>query len=260
VGADNSVVIGDNTNVCAPNTIVLGSNSTGPNQGVVLGNCQQSFGGPGEIEIRGGGSMWVSGTQYTSDRRLKENIEKITSPLNTISQLNGYTYTYKQNFEDFTFAEGRKAGVMAQELNDAFPFPVKEGANGYYGVDYVQLIPLLLEGIKEQQEEIDELKSRFGTEEGESSNFNPEPSGNLAQNNPNPFSSITKINYEIYGAFNQAEIRVYNMSGELRVTKPLLENNASVIIEGNFLEPGIYAYTLIVDGTSVETKTMVVSK
>ena len=257
----NSTAIGVNSVACAPNTIVLGSGTSGSNEVVVVGGCQASFGGIGDLEIIGSSSLlWVNGSFYPSDKRLKKDIQRIETPLSIIQNLNGYTYNYKDTNETpVPLSQDRKAGLMAQELEETFPYPLKKGANGYYGVDYVQLIPLLLEGIKEQQNQIEELKASFGNEE-KSQIKSTAPTGDLSQNNPNPFSAFTTIDYEIYGQFSHAELHIYNMSGERRVTRTLLENKASVVVEWHFLEPGIYAYTLVVDGTTVETKTMVVSE
>jgi len=255
----NSTAIGVNSVACAPNTIVIGSGTSGSNEVVVVGGCQASFGGIGDLEVING-SVWANGTMLTSDRRLKKNIEVIEEPMKIIESLHGYTFNYKDSNEvSLYLSQDRKAGVMAQEFAESFPYPLKKGANGYYGVDYAQIIPLLLEGIKSQQKEIELLKKRQGVEKNEKLN-SVKPTGILTQNNPNPFSAFTTIDYEIYGQFSHAELHIYNMSGERRVTRTLLENNASLVIEGHFLEPGIYAYTIVVDGTTVETKTMVVSK
>jgi len=50
------------------------------------------------------------------------------------------------------------------------------------------------------------------------------------------------------------------MKNKQSIHQTFIENNATVSIDGQFMNPGIYAYTLVIDGVSVETKTMVVSK
>jgi len=258
---NNSTAIGVNSVACAPNTIVLGSGLAGSNEVVVIGGCQANFAGVGQLEIINNG-MWANGLFTASDKRLKTNIEPLDNSLSIILKLGGYSYNYKDESETgVALSKDRTVGVIAQELEEHFPFPLKEGANGYFGVDYNQLIPLLIEGIKEQQGKIEELEKLVATErDGDKTSSKAKPAGILAQNNPNPFSGSTEIEYEIYNDFEKAEVRIYDMSGNLEFSEILFENNATITINSQFLNPGIYAYTLLVDGYSVETKTMVVLK
>ena len=94
-----------------------------------------------------------------SDERLKTDIEKIENATDKVSQLNGYTFTYK--------ADGKKsAGVIAQEVEKVLPSAVREkelplkmdDGVAYKTVQYDQIIGLLIESIKELKQEINELK------------------------------------------------------------------------------------------------------
>jgi hypothetical protein len=94
-----------------------------------------------------------------SDERLKTDIEKIENATDKVSQLNGYTLTYK--------ADGVKsAGVIAQEVEKVLPSAVREkelplksdDGVAYKTVQYDQIIGLLIESIKELKQEINELK------------------------------------------------------------------------------------------------------
>ena len=51
-------------------------------------------------------------------------------------------------------------GVIAQEIQKVLPEAVKQRENGFLAVKYEKLVPLLIEGIKEQQIQIEELKER----------------------------------------------------------------------------------------------------
>jgi hypothetical protein len=94
-----------------------------------------------------------------SDERLKTDIEKIENATDKVSQLNGYTFTYK--------ADGKKsAGVIAQEVEKVLPSAVSEkelplkmdDGVAYKTVQYDQIIGLLIESIKELKQEINELR------------------------------------------------------------------------------------------------------
>ena len=88
----------------------------------------------------------------TSDRNLKENIEPITSALDKVSKINGYTFNYKGNDE-------RMAGVIAQEIIEVLPEAVFETTdpktgNTVLAVRYDNIIGLLIEAIKELQDKV----------------------------------------------------------------------------------------------------------
>jgi len=107
-----------------------------------------------------------------SDIRLKENIEPCSAILSKIKQIQVYTYNYNDiYYNDFTPEQKQKDqrkrfGVIAQELEEIFPELVNKPdlLSEYYGVDYVGMIPILVEAIKEQQNIIENLQSEIQKE------------------------------------------------------------------------------------------------
>ncbi len=89
-----------------------------------------------------------------SDATLKKNIEPIKNASDLLQQLHGYRYQWKDENAD---AE-KQLGLLAQEVQKVLPELVKEGENGKLGVNYSGLIPVLLEALKEQQDELAKLK------------------------------------------------------------------------------------------------------
>jgi len=89
-----------------------------------------------------------------SDKRLKENIQHIENPLDIIKQLNGYTYT-RNDLDDKT---RRHTGVIAQEVLKVLPEAVHGSEEDKYSVAYGNMVGVLIEAIKEQQSQIEELK------------------------------------------------------------------------------------------------------
>jgi len=63
----------------------------------------------------------------------------------------------------FNFPDGSQLGVIAQDVEKIVPELVQTGSDGLKSVDYIKMIPLLIEAIKEQQKQIDELKSQINT-------------------------------------------------------------------------------------------------
>jgi hypothetical protein len=106
-------------------------------------------------------------TAYASDERLKENITPINNAVEKVKQLRGVTFDWKDDCEDKGFMPTMKheTGVIAQEVQKvipdaAVPAPFDED---YLTVKHEKIIPVLIEAVKEQQEQIEELKSIINT-------------------------------------------------------------------------------------------------
>lgn len=106
------------------------------------------------------GNILATGTITPSDYRYKKNIHPLENALANLQQLNGVTYEMNsQAFPEWNFEDTRQYGLIAQEVETVFPEMVKTiDTKGYKGVDYVKLIPVLVEAIKEQQKQIEDLK------------------------------------------------------------------------------------------------------
>lgn len=87
---------------------------------------------------------------YTSDERLKNKGDKLDG-LKMIEQLNGYNFTWKKDGK-------ADIGVMAQEVEKVLPLLVHTGMTGTKSVDYARLVAPLIEAVKTQQSEIEQLK------------------------------------------------------------------------------------------------------
>jgi hypothetical protein len=105
-----------------------------------------------------------------SDRRLKDNIEPISSStsLTKVLQLNPVYYKWKKDLVTSSFlkshGEGRQIGLIAQEVEDIIPEVMTEGelmGKDWKGVNYPKLTTMLIGAVKEQQEQIEELKTRI---------------------------------------------------------------------------------------------------
>ena len=90
-----------------------------------------------------------------SDRRLKDNIKPINDPIGKIKQIGGYTFDWNDNQNVY---KGNDVGVIAQEIEEILPSLVQTREDGYKGVKYDKIVALLIEAIKDQQNQIDELK------------------------------------------------------------------------------------------------------
>ena len=109
------------------------------------------------------GNFYVSGAIYAtgnitaySDVRLKEDIRIIDNAMDKIVQIGGYTFT-REDLDDGK----RYAGVVAQEVQHVLPEVIEKDEDGMLSVAYGNLVALLIEGMKEQKKEIDDLKKRL---------------------------------------------------------------------------------------------------
>jgi hypothetical protein len=93
----------------------------------------------------------------SSDKRWKTNIKNIDSPLEKISQINGVEFDWIED-EPVHGNKGHDIGVIAQEIEKILPDAVQTRESGMKAVKYEKIIPLLIEVVKEQQKQIEELK------------------------------------------------------------------------------------------------------
>ena len=118
--------------------------------GTVYGNISTK---PYIDEFKEKGDSWTEEHPRKSDERLKEHITQIESALSKLSTISGYDFDWKDSGK-------HDVGVIAQEVQKVIPEAVREGKDGYLEVCYTRLIPLLIQAIKELQQEICELKKK----------------------------------------------------------------------------------------------------
>jgi hypothetical protein len=247
------------------------------------------IGGTGSSSFKLHVNGLVFGTAFFigSDQRIKRNIKPLSESQDKLKKLNGVSYEYiahkgvsKPNLgkelmteaKEKSFQKNKQSddiyepgmGFIAQEVREVFPELVKEDEEGYLSVNYIGLIPYLVEAIKGQQSEIDSLKklvTKNVIDKGAQKKEGISKVARLDQNVPNPFSQSTTITYSIESDFESAEIIVVDFNGEIkkRFTQ-LQKGEGSVVLSGGSLNPGTYHYTLIVDGTAIDSKIAVFLK
>jgi hypothetical protein len=128
------------------------------------GNMNFGTSGNNGYRIFSTGSIYAQGNVYaTSDARVKKNIVTIDNALNKVRELRGVYYEKIEN-EDLAGNPQvkrtmRQVGMIAQEVNEVVPELVTYNEEtDMWGLSYANTAGLLVEAIKEQQKEIDELK------------------------------------------------------------------------------------------------------
>ena len=113
------------------------------------------------VRLQVAGDIIASSIAGSSDVRFKSNIVSIEKPLQKVMQLRGVTFDWKtKEFPDRMFSENRSLGFIAQEVEQVVPEVVQTENNseGYKSVQYDKVVALLVEAIKEQQKQIEDLK------------------------------------------------------------------------------------------------------
>ncbi len=124
------------------------------------------------VRLSNGGAIQCTGniTAFVSDERLKTDIKRIESPLEKLLSLRGFTYKFNDLAKSMNehYGDEIQVGVSAQEVKKVLPEAVKPAPINpdYMTVQYDKLVPLLIEAMKEQQETIEDLKSRLEKLEG----------------------------------------------------------------------------------------------
>ena len=209
----------------------------------------------------------------SSDIRLKKNVIKMDkSEPDKLYNLDAIRFQY--DFSDTTEIEEKAhIGLSAQKVKEFFPEAVFTGDDGYYRIDYNELIPVIIEALKKQNMIIKEQKNIIDSivssnniklKNGsllEKRNNEPVSSVNkLFQNSPNPFSETTEINFFISKEALNSMICIYDMNGtQLKCITIQSTGNGSISVYGNELKAGMYMYTLIADGKAIDTKRMILT-
>ena len=100
-------------------------------------------------------------TAYYSDERLKTKLGAIENPIEKVKALSGFYFEANETAVALGYQKKREVGVSAQEVQAILPEIIAPAPidDKYMTVRYEKLIPLLIEAIKEQQKQIEELKS-----------------------------------------------------------------------------------------------------
>jgi hypothetical protein len=236
------------------------------------------------LDVNGG--VRAEGFWAFSDQNLKTNVKSIENPMERIMKMRGTSYTFNSPTAKEGEQGAQQIGFIAQELQQVVPEAVVQGTDGIYAVNYNALTPLLVEGIKvqqnniaAQQETINTQQQRIETLEAQVAALTKASTGavpmgtfqdqlpvnpalgNLQQNVPNPFNQQTVINFTVAPNAGVAMLAIYDLNGRQIRSEQINQRGAGqLVINANELAPGIYIYALIVDGKAADSKRMIVTE
>jgi hypothetical protein len=161
-------------------------------------------------------------------------------------------------------------GLYAGEVANVFPELVEVDDKNNEYINYIELIPVLINAINELTSQLQEhglLRGmRTQTDSSETDRCNAgtrgamDESAVLYQNTPNPFTDNTTIEFYIPVDASSASVYLFTLNGLLLETYPIeYMGYGTITIDGPTLQPGMYVYSLVVDGQIVDSKRMILT-
>jgi hypothetical protein len=206
-----------------------------------------------------------------SDINAKRNVRPIFNASNIINRLNPVTFDWN-NSEARRSESGvplQEIGFIAQEIEKVLPeVVILDEEEGYKLVNYTALIPILTKAVQELSQKVNELEGQIEATKLIRSASAPTNTLDpvlaqciLYQNTPNPASGNTLIRYYLPANVATAQLCVYDLQGK-QVKQTILSDrgDSSLLISGSELTPGMYLYSLIVNGQEVDTKRMIITR
>ena len=260
------------------------------------------------------GNVKVTGTidgtlVNSSDARLKEDVQPLSENaanhgarvLDVLESLTPVSFKYKKmegDQKDTSATDDKEAveeeelpnpvmekehfGLIAQELQEVYPNLVYEKDNGYLAVNYVELVPVLMQAIKELNAKLEVLEAdrvdrsplfreggvRGGSDKTASIGDDTLPfregqgvGSSMDQNVPNPFSEKTDIAIYLPESVQTATLYIYDLSGKQIEQHPIEgRGNTVMTIHAERMDAGMYIYSLVADKKVVTTRKMIVVK
>lgn len=224
------------------------------------------------------GHIRANTTVYLSDERFKKDIRSLESSMERLKRLKSFSYLFINSADSIinNYSEfNRSFGFLAQNFQDVYPELTYTDNEGYLSIDYVSLIPVLVEATKQQQDIIDGLIARIETLEENCCNntlksatlntgTDTKLAGNKAvlyQNTPNPYREQTEIKCYLPEGTISSTLYIFNMQGlQLEEYRINGTGDQLVRINGTRFNPGMYLYSLVVNGREIDTKRMILTK
>ena len=153
-------------------------------------------------------------------------------------------------------------------VKQSFPALIIKDAQGNEYVNYTQLVPILVQAIKELKTELDDLKETVassGTRKVNAAtniatNTLDEGWGSISQNTPNPFTGQSTVRVSVPDDASDAYVDILTLNGASVKRIPVSNGLSEVSLSSFEFAPGTYLYTLVVNGKVSETRRMIVNR
>lgn len=237
-----------------------------------------------------------------SDKNLKKNIADFGDAMSIINKLKPKNYEYRtdDNLTSLNLPKGTHYGLIAQDLEQVLPnlvaigpkisdkdihasgmnkAPVKgdqqdatvsnvsgKDAVSYKGVNYIELIPIMIKGMQELSKQNDDLRTQVATLSQtvdllkKGTVVANASSASINQNFPNPFTKSTVISFSIPQGSSANIIVSQTGSGKVLKSIPVFSGSSQLTFDGASLSAGSYTYSLYIDGKKIDSKQMIINR
>ena len=158
-------------------------------------------------------------------------------------------------------------GIDGEQLKNEFPELVDEDLHGNFHINYSEMVPLLLQSIRELSSRVRELEGNNTVVKRNSQAMSIENYAErmdvvkMSQNAPNPFAECSTIKLNVPESTKSAIINIYDQSGKLVKTINLVDRGETdITVYASDLAEGMFLYSLVADGAVVATRRMVVTR
>ena len=239
-------------------------------QGVLLGEASSSLGSSGNaMSLRSGSiASSLSGLNVTTYQKERPEMPEITDNIFDDIDIDSLHRGEKPEPDviDEQFYDKNHYALDADRLEEAFPDLVYVRKDGTKAINYMEMIPLLVQSINELNAKIEVLEGQASEETAKKTRSTTEIQGSLKsqnklyQNTPNPFKAQTIIRFSLADDVQNAAICIFDMTGKTIKKLPISSGMESVSIGGYELGEGMFLYSLVVNGQEIDTKRMIISK
>lgn len=242
---------------------------------------------PGRYAGYFNGSVTLNGTTtylqlvMPSDMRLQENVMSLSNDklesgalerlldmnvikYNMIMQNNSIeddsTIVFPDEHAD-SYLKRSHFGLSAQELQSIYPDLVSEGQDGFLCINYIELVPILIQSIQELKQELDDVRNGIGKTRSTTELANSiAPKNVLYQCSSNSIYENAIIRFKVAENSQNASINIYDLRGKMLKEYPVSSGNGSISVSGYELGEGMFFYSLVVNGQEIDTKKIIISK
>jgi len=291
-GFTNSTAVGKTSRITASNQVRIGNSSITSIGGYVAWTDL-----PSDVRFKKNIKENVPGLEFINQLRpvtYNMDVTKLNQFLNT-EKRDGSSASEKISGADEALIKKGieekekvvRTGFVAQEVEvaakklgyDFSGVDKPQNEHSLYGLRYSEFVVPLVKAVQElsrmndekdavilqQQKQIDAIMTRLETLEkkngiADASDANAEGLAFMAQNTPNPFSSITVINYSVPKMLSSAKLNITDAKGRTVKTISLNDKQGNITLNSSELAAGNYFYELIVDGKKSGSRQMTVTK
>lgn len=215
------------------------------------------------------GNVFIS----TSDVNYKKNINSLVNPLQAVLGLKGYSYNWDvANNPEMNFDDGDHTGFIAQDVETVLPHVVynqellndKEEKITRKSINYIEIIPYLVEAIKEQNNQIttlrdqvdclmEEIECGFEKQNKQLLQFS---NTKIISISPNPSKDTIAISINVEKGIDKASLQVFDLAGKLLSSLNVNDrgNDISKTFQKDNFGAGVYIVSLMINGKSIDSK------